>query len=79
MNQRERVKEYMEVFGSITSMDAFRDLGVVKLSNRISELRASGVKIDQDTECSRNRFGEPVHYERYRLSKSGPASEENPL
>lgn len=65
--QQARVMEYLETFGSITSMEAYRDLGIVKLSNRISELRQSGVPIVGKVEKSKNRFGEKVHYTRYTL------------
>ena len=35
----------MTVFGSITPMDAFSDLGITKLATRVSEMREEGVSI----------------------------------
>lgn len=69
MNQRERIMDYMKRFGSITPMDAFRDLSITKLATRISEMRADGIEIDGVMEKSKNRFGEPTHYTRYSLGR----------
>ena len=69
MNQKTRVKQYMEQFGSVTTFQAFTDLGVTDLPKRISELRADGVKIAQKRESARNRYGEKTHYMRYRLGE----------
>ena len=67
MTQRERIVEYMEQFGSISPMEAFVDLGITKLSTRISELIRDGVDINKETERSANRYGEVTHYTRYSL------------
>lgn len=68
MNQRERIVDYMERFGSISPLDAFKDLGITKLATRVGELRREGVAITQCWERSRNRFGEMTAYMRYRLA-----------
>lgn len=39
MTQKEQVKEYLEAHGSITDRQAYRDLGIRRLSARIWELR----------------------------------------
>lgn len=39
------VLEYIEEFGSITPLDALRDLGVYRLSGRIADLRKMGYPI----------------------------------
>lgn len=59
--------EYIREFGSITPMDAFRDLGVTKLATRISEMRSAGIEFDDKYETSKNRFGKSVTYKRYWL------------
>lgn len=69
MTQGERIIEYIEEFGSITPMDAFKDLGITKLATRISELKREGVEFEQEYEAGKNRYGETVHYMRYRLKK----------
>ena len=40
--QCDRIKKYIEDFGSITTLEAFTELGVVRLGARISEMRANG-------------------------------------
>lgn len=68
---KERVLEYLEDFGSITSLDAFRDLGNTRLSATIWLLRhEDGYDIDAITESSKNRYGDKVSYFRYYLRGS---------
>lgn len=67
MTQHMRILEYMERRGGITSMEAFTDLGIVKLSNRIGELRQKGILIGQARQHGTNRYGEPVSYMKYWL------------
>jgi hypothetical protein len=65
--QADRVLDYIKQFGSITSLEAFRDLGVTRLSARIFELRARNIEIDSTTITSKNRFGENCSYAKYYL------------
>lgn len=65
--QQERVLNYMNEFGSISSLEAFKDLGVTRLSAVIFNLKRKGHVIASNTEKSQNRYGEPVHFSRYRL------------
>lgn len=65
MNQYERIIDYINQFGSISPMEAFNDLGITKLSTRISEMRADGLDFRQEWEVRKNRYGEKVRYMRY--------------
>lgn len=65
MTQVERIEEYMRRHGSITTLEAMRDLGVLRLSARIYDLRAKGLEIDSDFVKAMNRYGENVHFNRY--------------
>ena len=67
MNQRERVIEYINEFGSITALEAVRDLGILQLSARLCELEKRGYRFDKKQESSLNRYGEKVYYTRYSL------------
>ena len=67
MTQCERIIDYIKTFGSISPLEAFRDLGITKLATRISEMKKEGMKFDQEYEESKNRYGEKVHYMRYYL------------
>lgn len=68
MTQAQRIKDYIRQFGSITPLDAFRDLGITKLATRVSEMRAAGEQIESDWMEVENRFGEKVKFKRYRLN-----------
>ena len=63
--QVEKIIRYMNEFGSISTLEAFTYLGIVRLGARISEMRKSGMKIIGKTEYGKNRFKENVHYMRY--------------
>ena len=65
MSQHELILHYIDVYGSISPMEAFIDLGITKLATRISEMRRDGYKFDQKPERRMNRFGKVCHYMRY--------------
>ena len=44
MTQQELIEKYIRDFGSITPYEAFKDLGITKLSTRISEMKKKGLK-----------------------------------
>lgn len=67
VSQKQRILKYMADFGSITTYDAFKDIGCTKLTTRISELRQESYLIIGTAETSTNRYGEKVTYNRYRL------------
>ena len=66
-NQCDRVIQYIKDFGSITTLEAFTELGIVRLGARISELRKNGVKIEDKPETVKNRYGEKCHIKRYYI------------
>ena len=66
MTQCDRILKYMDIFGSISTMEAFNDLGVTRLASRIHDLRRMGFAIISETKTGKNRFGESVHYSVYR-------------
>ena len=65
--QADRVLDYIKQFGSITTLEAFRDLGVTRLSARIFELRAKNIEIESKRVTSKNRFNEICTYAKYIL------------
>lgn len=44
-SQNDRILRYMRANGSITTMEAFLELGVTRLSGRIYELKENGYSI----------------------------------
>ena len=67
MNRAERVYSYMKEFGSITPLDAIRDLGYTRLACAINEMKRDGHKVRKEYETKNNRFSQPVTYARYYL------------
>lgn len=65
--QAERVLNYIREFGGITQFEALRDLGVMRLASRISELRQQGYNITSKYVAVKNRYGETSHIKRYSL------------
>lgn len=70
MTQHQAITDYLNTHGTITPMQAFRDLGITKLSTRISELRKKGVVIEKSEVKATNRNGKSIRYMRYSLPKS---------
>lgn len=71
--QRQRVLDYIHDFGSITSYEANKDLGVTRLASRISELKKMGYTIVSKFETVENRYGEACHIKRYSIEEEEKA------
>ena len=67
--QAQRVLDYIEQFGSITSLDAFKDLGITRLSAVVFDLRKEGYNVQSETIGAKNRFGEMAHFSKYYIPK----------
>lgn len=65
--QRERILRHLHDYGSITTMEAINEYGIMRLAARIHDLRALGYEITATKETGKNRYGEPTHYARYTL------------
>lgn len=65
MTQTERIIRHLEAFGSITSLEAMQEYGIMHLASRISDLKKVGVPIRSEMVKSRNRYGEGTSYVRY--------------
>jgi hypothetical protein len=64
---QERVFRFITEFGSITSLEAYTELGETRLSARIWEMRHKGIHILTDWIQVKNRFGESRRVKRYYL------------
>lgn len=67
VNQKDRIINYIREFGSITSKEAYDDLGITQLATRIKELKEEGHEFRTEWENSKNRYGERVDFKRYYL------------
>ena len=65
--QCERILQYIAENGSITALEATREIGCTQLSARLCELEKRGYIFNKVTEKSKNRYGDPVHYKRYSI------------
>ena len=69
MKMKERVLNYMRTYGSITTWEAFRDLGNTRLSEYIRQLREEYI-IEDEWLHSINRYGEKVKFKKYWIKEA---------
>ena len=67
ITQKERIINYIRQFGSITSWEAYQDLGVMQLGARIDQLKKDGYTFKTEWVHKKNRFGEDVSFKKYYL------------
>lgn len=67
MTQNARILRHLKDYGSITSLEAAQEYGILRLSARIYDLRRQGHDIRAIRETSLNRYGETACYFRYLL------------
>ncbi len=67
-SQNFQVLQYMEQYGSITSLEAYEDLRITRLASRIHDLKEMGYDIRKSTE---HYFHDGIytHYARYSLKR----------
>lgn len=69
MTQKEMILQYIKDFGSISSWEAYAELGITQLGARIFELKEKGYIFDKKRIKKTNRYGKPVFFDRYTLVK----------
>ncbi|MBC5648475.1 helix-turn-helix domain-containing protein [Christensenella tenuis] len=69
-NQCEKIIQYIKDFGGITTLQAFKDLGITRLSGRIYDLKRMGYCLKSETVTGKNRYGEKTHYAKYSLEET---------
>lgn len=67
MTQCETILRHMEDFGSISSLEAMQEYGIMRLASRINDLKKSGVPIHREMVSRKNRYGETVTFARYSI------------
>lgn len=76
LTQCDRVLRHMRDYGSITSLEAMKDYGIMRLASRISDLKRKGYSIATQTETGKNRYGEKTSYARYSLMEEPDGTDE---
>ena len=67
LKQTELIIRHMRDYGSISSLTAMQEYGIMRLASRINDLRGQGYDIEVETARGKNRYGEPTHYAVYKL------------
>lgn len=65
---KQKIIDYINKFGSITTFQAFTDLGCTRLSEYIRQIRQERVVLDE-TIASKNRYGEKTWYKKFYFEK----------
>lgn len=68
INQKNRIINYIREFGSISSWEAYSELGITQLGARIDQLKKEGYEFKTEWEHRKNRYGEEVSFKRYYLA-----------
>lgn len=67
---QQRVFDFIQKNGSITTLQANKELGETRLSARIFELKSKGVNICDEWIKVKNRFQEPRRVKSYFIGKA---------
>ena len=67
--QCDRILRHLVDFGSITSLEAMQEYGIMRLASRINDLKCQGYNIISETQTSKNRYGETTHFSVYKLAE----------
>ena len=70
ITQKDMILKYMKDFGSISSWDAYADLGITQLGARIFELKKKGYSFSKERIKKENRYGKPVFFDLYTLEEA---------
>ena len=65
ITQCEMIEDYLDEWGSITPLEAMRDLGIMRLASRITDLKKQGHKIKSEMVSVATRNGGRTHIARY--------------
>lgn len=65
------LKEYLRKNGTITTLEAFKKLGITRLSAYIFILRNNGWIISSTPATAKTRYGKTTKYSIYYVSKEG--------
>jgi len=69
--QKEMILKYLHDFGSISSWDAYADLGITQLGARIFELKEKGYIFKKERVKKMNRYGKEIAFDKYSLAEVG--------
>jgi len=65
MTQEERILDYLQCGNTITTLNAFNELGITRLASRIYDLKEKGHSINKRMITVKNRFDEKCSVAEY--------------
>ena len=68
LTQCERIVRHLNDHGSITSLEAMSEYGIMRLASRINDLKGMGYPILSERMTGKNRYNETTSYSVYRLA-----------
>lgn len=70
LTQCDKIMRHIEEYGSITTMEAVMEYGIMRLASRVTELKAQGIPIVAEIVPGRNRYGEKIYYAKYKIKEN---------
>lgn len=67
VTQCNMILQHLKEHGSISSLEAMKEYGIMRLASRINDLKNQGYNISSYTKDMTNRFGKIVHFAEYKL------------
>ena len=68
MTQNDLILRHLRDYGSISSMEAMENYGIMRLASRISDLKKAGIPIKREMVSRKNRYGDTVTFARYSIA-----------
>lgn len=70
LTQCDRISRHLKDHGSITSLEAITEYGILRLASRINDLKNKGYNIVSTTVTGENRYQEKTRYSVYTLKEN---------
>ena len=71
ITQKELIIKYLKDFGTISSWEAYAELGITQLGARIFELKEKGYVFKKERIKRLNRYGREIAFDKYSLAEVG--------
>jgi len=68
ITQAQQVLKHIRYYGKISSLDAFQEYGITRLSAVIHKLKKQGLNITAETKVTTTRLGNKTNYAEYKLT-----------
>ena len=68
-NQRMRILDYLKTHDGITQYDAIKNISVMRLASRISEMKKLGYDVRDSWINGKNKYGEKYRAKKYWIER----------